>query len=102
MRGKQRFDAFFAINEPETPTRRGRNSKLIQRRNKCIADRYYYYGHLTQKRFDVIMKLLSREFFLSVDTLPAIIDSCTERLETLKEMKPTVKYFRLQWPFMKW
>ncbi len=103
MRGKQKFDALFTTGDtPGNLKKKGRDLRLLARRNWCITDRYYYYGYLTQKRYEVIIKLMSLEFFLSVETLPGIIDGGTERFAELKELEPPVAYFRKQWPFMKW
>jgi hypothetical protein len=103
MRGQKRFDALFTIGTiPKTGNKKGRDSRLLSRRNECITDRYYYYGQHTQKRYEVIMKLMSNEFFLSIDTIPEIIGGSAKQLAELKQSKPAVGHFRLKWSFMKW
>lgn len=101
MRGKNAFKIVFENND-EVNAGKGRSSKQLARRNECLADRYFYYGHFTDKRYDAIIALLSNEFFLSTATIPAIIQQHMEQLQMLKKKKPGIYYFQCKWPHMKW
>ena len=87
MRGKNIFkNSSPSIDAPVQKTaRKGRNSGLLARRNECLVDRYYYYGNFTDKRFDLIVEQLSAEFFLSVATIPDIIENHLEQLQQLTQ-----------------
>lgn len=104
MRGKNIFKN--SSPSPDAPvqktTRKGRNSGLLARRNECLVDRYYYYGNFTDKRFDLIVEQLSAEFFLSVATIPEIIENHLEQLQQLKKETPSVAYFQRRWGHLKW
>jgi hypothetical protein len=101
MRGKKLFDEVFRIEMPEARYR-GRNLDLIKRRNTCLADRYYYYGHFTDKRFEAILDHLQAEFFLSTRTIRDIIDAQLPYLHELKQAKPGRSTLERKWPHLCW
>jgi len=101
MRGKNTFNSVFKAPEDSGKTK-GRNTRLLAQRNACIADRYYYYGQFTQKRYETVIKILSNEFFLSELTIPDIIDGNMEYLAELRKENPHITYFAKKWPSMRW
>jgi hypothetical protein len=101
MRGKKLFKTTFKEKAQEQGSR-GRNVNLIARRNYCLLDRYFYYGHYTDKRFDAIIENLCTEFFLSKRTLQDIIDANETYLLELKKKKPRLSLLEMRWPHMKW
>lgn len=101
MRGKNTFSNVFNTN-PAPEKRKGRSTELIAHRNRCLMERYYYYGHFTDKRFDAIIEQLSHEFFLSKQTIPDLMDKNLAMLIELKEKKPPKSYFEKRWPHMRW
>lgn len=53
---------------------KGRNRRLIERRNKKIVQRYYYWTEIRRLRFDdAVKKLSEEEFFLSENVIWHII-----------------------------
>lgn len=81
--------------------RKGRSEVLNSKRNDCLIDRYFYYGRFGL-RYDIILNLLSDEFFLSEVTIPKIVDENLDKLIALKKTKPTKTYFQKKWPHMVW
>ncbi|MBA3828717.1 MAG: hypothetical protein H0X33_07255 [Taibaiella sp.] len=102
MRGKNSFQEVFDKPLVEKGDKKGRSTGHLARRNECIAHRYYYYGHYSDKRYNAIITLLSEEFFLSVATIPNIIQDNIEALQLLKKRQPSVYFFQARWPHMKW
>jgi hypothetical protein len=100
MRGKNLFSSSF--KDGDAQSNKGRSRKNAKRRNECLADRYYYYGQYTDKRYNAIIEQLSLEFFLSKETVPDIIESQVEYLKELKKAKPGIYYFQNRWPHLKW
>jgi len=101
MRGTQIFNDIFD-GDHNRPLRKGRDSALLQKRNRCIAHRYYYYGQYTDKRFDLILEQLHEEFYVSVNTISAVIKDNVVLLRELKQKKPSIIYFQTRWPHLKW
>ena len=53
---------------------RGRNKKLIEKRDEKLLCRYHYWTEVQRLRFDDALKVLSeQEFFISEETIIAII-----------------------------
>ena len=63
---------------------KGRNRRLIERRNKKIVQRYYYWTEIRRLRFDDAVKKLSEEgFFLSENVIWYIIKQYAKKPETM-------------------
>lgn len=62
----------------------GRNIDLIVARNKAIVYRYCFHSINTNKRYELIIALLSKEFFLSERT---VIQILLKNNETILEIK---------------
>lgn len=110
---------FQEIFMPETAIpdkqRKGRSSTLIEKRNECLLDRYYWHGRkqIDGKRIDYssLLETVSNEFFLSMVTIPDIVDANYTYLTTLKSDWPIWdrqkeekmrKHFQLKWPHLVW
>ncbi|HXS35238.1 MAG TPA: hypothetical protein VN721_00945 [Flavipsychrobacter sp.] len=102
MRGKQVFNEIRKDNKLRQDWRKGRNIKLIEKRNECLIARYYYYRNFTDKRYEVIIDLLVDEFWLTRLTLPQVISKYTVELRKLTDLRPERAYFMNKWPHMKW
>lgn len=63
--------------------KKGRNRRLIERRNKKIVQRYYYWTEIRRLRFDdAVKKLSEEEFFLSENVIWYIIKQYAKKPET--------------------
>jgi Leucine-rich repeat (LRR) protein len=95
-------DIFITEPEPATKQRKGRSESLFLQRNELLIDRYYYYGKLTDKRYNVIIKTLSQEFFLSTETIPEILTHNYIKLSLVKREQPTKRELQKKWPWLVW
>ncbi|BDD07503.1 hypothetical protein [Aureibacter tunicatorum] len=81
-----------AISKNKAYCQRGRNSDLIERRNKALIQRFYYWTEVKRRRFDDTLKILSLdEFFISEYTIENIIKRNLFYLEDLIEKKPSIQ-----------
>lgn len=96
------FKDIFVPVAPPTKQRKGRSKELFQKRNECLVDRYWYYGRTSEKRYDVILKTLSGEFFLSEYTIAEIINDNYVLLKKVNEKKPEKSYFSRKWTHLVW
>ncbi len=102
MRGsKTLFNDIFSESKTKK-TGKGRSKEMHTARNSCLIDRYYYLGQFTKYKYEVVIGVLSQEFFLSTVTIPEIIDGCYEQLKDLKKRQPGIKYFKGKWPHLVW
>lgn len=85
-----------------SPVNKGRNNKLINRRNECLLARYYYYGHFKNMLYEETVRKLVSEFFLSPNTIAGIIVDHAEQLQALRQRAQVMFYFQNNWPHLKW
>lgn len=64
---------------------RGRNVKLIQKRNEALMHRYYYFRTFTKYKYEYILDILHNEFYLSKITLVKILINNIEMYHTIKK-----------------
>lgn len=95
-------DIFIEESPRPDRLRKGRSPHHIGKRNECLTDRYYYKARFTGKRYDLILKDLSDEFFLSEVTIPEIIDGNYSQLQLLKKEQPNKNTFQKKWPHLVW
>lgn len=103
-RGQQSlFNEIFVAVPELTVTRQGRSEELHNRRNEMLADRYYYYGKFTDKRYESILDTLRDEFCIEKFTIQERIHECYDQLTELKQKTDlTTKYFKEKWPHLVW
>lgn len=64
--------------------KKGRNRRLIERRNRKIVQRYYYWTEIKRLRFDdAVKKLSEEEFFLSENVIWHIIKQYAKKPEII-------------------
>src|ERR1035437_6017202 len=102
------YKALFVTETDKEKYTKGRSPKCILRRNECLCDRYLYYGRISGKRFDLLLKDLSIEFFLTETTIADLLDAnYTYVLPTKKkyhELSETTlkKKLKSKWPHLSW
>ena len=101
MRGSNTLFSDIFEDNVVIKQRKGRSADLIKLRNECLIDRYFYYG-LQKFRYNYILDILSKEFFLSPITIPEVIEANFEKLSALKKEQPAMKYFKEKWPHLSW
>lgn len=111
VRGSNKIfkDFFHSTTQCESPNlKKGRNVELNNKRNECLLDRYFYYGSVTQYRYETIIDKLSVEFFLSRVTIPKVIDSNYDLLALKKKEYKGIPEEKLKktmaekWPHLSW
>lgn len=71
--------------------RKGRSINFAALRNTCLIDRYLFFVLLSDKRYDIIISTLSKEFFLSPITITNVLQSNYEELIALKKKYQELK-----------
>lgn len=106
MRGQRLYTSLFETEPVETQkiaslqVKKGRSQLLIDKRNECLLDRYYYYGKLCGLKYSQVIKHLSNEFFLSTSFVITIITSHSAVLSHYATLNPTRKDLQTKWPFI--
>lgn len=107
MRGARQFANHF-VEANNVKCRKGRSEVLHEKRNELLFARYSFYGVFTKWRYEVVIEVLSEEFFLSPVTIPEILDDNRRAIEKakkeLKELHKSqaVKRLSQRWPHIEW
>lgn len=101
MRGKQLFKNIVS-KEEEQERRPGRSENLMALRNKCLLNRYFYYGFYKRKTYDDILNLLVAEFFITAERISRIVQQNTTVLREMKDRKTSLYYMQSRWPHYRW
>ena len=102
MRGQRTFKTIIKESGLTATTRKGRNNTLLFKRNECLVARYYHYGNVKNRCYEDILRLLVTEFYLSPNTISALIMEHTAQIQALKQKDPSLSYFQNRWPHLKW
>lgn len=81
--------------------RKGRSESMHAQRNACLIDRFVFYGK-TGIRYELIVRTLSREFFLSEVTIPEIIDDNYALLQESRKAGLDKHDLKKKWPHLDW
>lgn len=99
--GNTLFNDIFPTEAPAVH-RRGRSFTLDTDRNDCLISRYYYFGIETGLRYELLIKIVSRQFWLSEVTVYNILTINNHLLQKVRKEKPTKTDLRKKWPHMSW
>lgn len=102
MRGIYTFNDTIINSNTQKQLQKGRNSTLIEQRNTLLLNRYYYYATFTKTRYEIVMQLLSKEFFLSERRIIDLITHDKETLSNLRKKHPDIAYFKKNFPHLSW
>lgn len=71
---------------------KGRNPRLIKKRNEFLIKRYYYWYEVERmRRDDVLEKLSEEEVFLDIEYISFILRQNSQLLKQIKRRQPTPK-----------
>ncbi len=99
--GNSLFNDIFPIQH-QVAQRRGRSTTLDTDRNECLISRYYYFGMETGYRYDLLVKIIAKQFWLSETTVYNILTLNNHLLHNVRKAKPTKNDLRKKWPHMSW
>jgi hypothetical protein len=102
MRGQRYLSEIVRPAVTRQIARKGRDNSLIEKRNRCLLARYYYYVRYKDKCFEDVLRLLVAEFYLSPTTLSKLLLDNSEKLQEMKAKDPALYYFQSNWPHIKW
>ncbi|RXQ96063.1 hypothetical protein EO244_04265 [Ancylomarina salipaludis] len=86
------------VNNNET-----RRSRLIERRNRCLIARFYYWTEIKRLRFDDVLDVLQEEeFFIKDRNIMNIINSSNDYLNNLIKSSATPRELKKQYPTFNW
>jgi hypothetical protein len=80
----------------------GRNASLVEQRNELLMYRYYYYGAHSGKRWEAVIKALSKEFYLAECTVAKIIGNNPDLGRRILNEKPTLTKLKRKYRFFNW
>lgn len=68
--------------------KKGRSPQLVEKRNRKLVERYYFWTEVERRRFDDTLVILEQqEFFISQSTIMRILSQNYDYLGELRENK---------------
>lgn len=99
--GRRNIQQLFDEPQPEVAERSSR-AEILEQRNKAICARVYYYRHLHSVSYDVVLQIISGEFWLSKLQIGRILNDNMVELRRLKDAETTIKDLREEWTHLSW
>ena len=109
MRGvKRNKNIDFTLAEPieknteEAVIKKGRSTKLLERRNEKLVARYCFYNVVCKLSYDKVVERLVDELDLNDRTISDIIDKYTPTISIMKRAGVDVKKLKETYPYYSW
>lgn len=99
--GRRGIQKLFEDHREETEERDER-ADVLERRDKCVTSRAYYYLHLQKKNYEFTLDTLAKEFFLSTLTIGRIINGNLSKIRVLLNQQTTIEQLCEDWPHINW
>jgi len=102
MRGSNTlFSDIFPVTIPEKQ-RRGRSETFDSERNACLISAYYFIGSNSGYRYELLLKIISKQFWLSETTVGNILSLNHHLLVKVRKENPSKKDLKEKWPHLTW
>jgi hypothetical protein len=103
MRGSQKlFKPFFAEVTEAIKPGRGRSETLINKRDRKLILRYYYYTSICRLKYEETIKQLINEFDLAERTITDRLQLNNDQINEVMKQKPTPQKLKIEIPHFKW
>lgn len=81
---------------------KGRSTYHIQRRNKRLAARFYWYSCIIGLKFSKCLELLDQEFEITESRICDLLSENAETVTQLEQNSINVQQLKQSYPFMSW
>lgn len=82
--------------------KKGRNEKLIEKRNRKLVCRFYFYSTLMCLNFSKCLELLEDEFDLSQSRITDLLAENSDLITAIERAKTSTQDLKSAYPFMSW
>ena len=82
--------------------KKGRNEKLIEKRNRKLVCRFYFYSNLMSLNFSKCLELLEEELDLSQSRITDLLAANSDLITLLERSNTTLADLKTAYPFMSW
>ena len=79
---------------------KGRSRLLLDRRNKKIIVRYYYFNAVKGLSFDKTLEMLNYEFDIDFRTLANVLRREADTITEMRKKKPSLDSLKKQYPLL--
>lgn len=102
QRGRRLFDQLVYDEKIVKKAKRGRDLELVERRNKMLFYRYYYYSKIHKLTYVDVLDKIETEFYLSGRTISDLLQVNSGALKQIFSEKPDLKYLNKEYSFFNW
>lgn len=101
LRSKPLFYDMFPLPVAEKQ-RKGRSENFDADRNKLLLSRFWYYGQTTGYRFEILLKIIAKQFHIAERTANNVISENRLLLKEIRTAAPTKKELEKEYPWLSW
>jgi hypothetical protein len=101
MRGSKALTAIIS-NDLTIVAEKHQKGCFTDQRDDALACRFFYHGHLIGKRYDICLRDLSKEFFLSETVIGQRLIAKQAFLKELRQNSTNRKHLQLKYPHFNW
>ena len=96
--GNRRRTRTVASSDAAITSRRDR----LEKRNRIMTARYYYWTEIRRRRFDDVMRILSEEFHVEDRTISNALLDFGDYLDGLYKGKKDIRELKKEYPYRNW
>ena len=89
-------------NDLSIVSEKGVKGCFTDERDDALACRFFYWSHLNEKRYDVALEKISKEFFISELVVGQRLMTRQDFLKQLRLDAVSRKEFQKRYPFFNW
>lgn len=101
MRGSQALMALVS-NDLNSTSEKHIKGRFKDERDDAIACRFFYYGHLVGKRYDLCLTYISKEFFITELVVGQRLMSRQDFIKQLRISNTSAKDLQKRYPWFNW
>jgi hypothetical protein len=101
MRGSGRLMSIIYESKKEGIAKEGDGRYTVER-DEALAIRFYYHAAILSKRYDVCLRSLTKEFYLSENVIIQRLMTRQDFIKKLCDNKTTPKELKEVYPFYNW
>lgn len=102
IHGKLIVERIFNDQKTSKVLTKGRNKNLVNQRNEALLYRSYFYKINFKWSYEIVVKKVSAEFYISPVTASEILAGNVDRINEIKNEKPSAKSLKELFPQFDW
>lgn len=100
--GHSLFNDVFPIESNVNSSRPGPSEENFDDRNRCLLNQYVYFSKQTGIRYELMIRIIARNFWLSETRVYNILKQNHHLLVSIRNNMPVKTELKKKWPQLNW